>query len=204
MTIWPVFQKHLPSPSASWSACRLFKQPDPFPKQYGRECGYTSTGMVDSEIGGVAQGWHPLNWALYDRVHCRCACCVLCCSKSALGAIGGSAAIYTLPQLQWLSSPCAFPFWKNRRRGDFEATRSFTRNCNSVLFPFVYSFHHCFVSCQLCRYLRKQPLNYVGVSPLKSCTTILTFTLFFFKLDLETKNFPHWLKFWLDGRILPH
>lgn len=141
--------------------------------------------MVDFEIGGVAQGWHPLNWALYDRVHCRCACCVFCCSKSALAAIGGSAAIYTLPQLQWLSSPSAFPFRKNRRRGDFEATQSFTQNCNSVLFLFVYSFHHCFASCQLCRHLRKQPLNYAGVSPLKSCslvksTNIFTFTLFFF------------------------
>lgn len=148
-------QTRLPSPSASWSACRLFKQPTrSWSSVVERVCLYWPRDgwLWDG-------GWHPLNWALYDRVHCRCACCVFRCSKSAPAAIGGSAAIYTLPQLQWLSSPSASPFRKNRRRGDFEATQSFI--WNSLLFLFVYSFHHCFASCQLCRYLWKQPSNYL-------------------------------------------
>lgn len=203
VTICPVSQTHLPSPSASWSACHLFKQPHSCPKLYGRESvAVLALGRLTLRYW-LAQGWHPLNWALYDRVHCRCACCVFCCSKSALGAIGGSAAIYTLPQLQWLSSPSTFPFRKNRRQGDFEATQSFTRNCNSVLF-LLFSF----ASCQLCRYLWKQPLNYAGVSPLKSCSLVKSTNIFifaFFSLDsLGTKKkIPHRLKFWLDGRIIP-
>lgn len=45
---------------------------------------------------------------------CHSACCVFCCSKSALGAIGGST-IYTVSPLQWHSTPLSMHTYPQSR-----------------------------------------------------------------------------------------
>lgn len=88
---------------------------DPFTLCCNNCLGYLNSRVVDID-SRIVYRWLCLKWALLKRAHCHFACCVFCCSKSALGAVGGLTAIYTVPTLQWHSSPLPMhSCWENRQ-----------------------------------------------------------------------------------------